>query len=217
MIKRNNKGFTLVELVSALAITMVISIAVVTVILGTLDSTGKNQLNTTLQAKIQTSLNNFTINSRNAEKVYIADKSTLTFTYRMENRCELHTYKIVPDEINTGYSALIHKISSVFVPGNVPCEQLEASLLSGTNTASTERIEINRIGNNSGFTFFSEAGQAIPRPGSLAFDPLQQLPTCKITSANLTIFSYALSEESEAIVNNTTSIRFNNNALGLTC
>lgn len=213
----NNKGFTIVELVSALAISMVISIAVVTVVLGTLDSTGKSQLNTAGQAKNQTSLNNFTINARNAEKLYVADKNILMFTYRMENRCELHEYKFTPDPINQGYLALKHSISSVFVPGNVSCSELEKALLSKANSAVTERYEISRVGVNSGFSYYSEAGRKLLRPESSLFDAAAQTPLCKITSASLTIFSYALSEESEAIVNNTTSIRFNNNALGLTC
>lgn len=214
---KNSKGFTLVELVSALAISLVISIAVVTVILGTLDSTGKSQLNTASQAKIQTALNNFTINARNAEEVYVADKNTLMFTYRMENRCELHKYKFVPDSRNPGYLALQHSIASVFIPGNVSCSELEESLLAETNAALTERVEINRLGVNSGFTYYAETGKSLIRPESSLFDPSDQTPLCKITSANITIFSYALSEESEAIVNNTTSIRFNNNSLGLTC
>lgn len=216
MIKRND-GFTVVELVSALAISMIISIAVVTVVLGTLESTGKSQLNTATQAKIQVALNNFTINARNAENLYVADKHTLMFTYRMQNRCELHTYKFEPDIINPGYLALKHDISSAFVPGNVPCSDLKEALISSSNTANTERTEIHRINVNSGFGYFSEAGQAINRPDSILFNAENQNPLCQITSTNLTILSYALSEESEALVNNTTSVRFTNNALGLSC
>jgi hypothetical protein len=214
---RKDNGFTVVELVSALAISMIISIAVVTVILGTLESTGKSQLNTATQAKVQVALNNFTINARNAETVYIADKHTLMFTYRMENRCELHTYKFAPDAINPGYLAFVHQISSAFVPGNVPCSELKSALIQKANTANTDRIEINRVNINSGFKYFSEAGQGIERPDSRLFDITTQNPLCKITSTNVTILSYALSEESEALVNNTTSVRFTNNSLGLSC
>lgn len=214
---KNQRGFTLIELISAMAITLILSIAVITVILGTLNSTGRTQLNAAIQSKVQTSVNSFVLNIRDAEKLYIADKNTVMFSYRTSNKCELHKYSFTPDPTDSTALALQHEISSVFVPGTVSCNSVETTLLTKNNTANTVRNEIDRVEVGSGFTYYSEAARAVITSESAGFNFAQQTPLCRITSVSITILTAASTAESENIVENTVNVRLSNNALGLGC
>jgi Tfp pilus assembly protein PilE len=210
-------GFTLVELLSAMSITLILSIAVITVVLGSLNSTGKSQLNAAMQTKVQTALNSFIINARESEKLYVADKQTIIFSYRTSNKCELHRYSFVPDINNSTKLALQHEINSVFVPGTVDCNLVEETLLLRNNTANTLRIEIDRVEPGSGFTFYSEAARSVVTPESSGFSLEQQSPLCKITSVSISVLTNATAGDSESTVNNAMNVRLSNNALGLSC
>lgn len=215
--KTGSLGFTLVELISAMAITLILSIAVITVVLGSLNSTGKSQLNAAMQTKVQTALNSFVINTRESEKLYVADKQTIMFSYRTSNKCELHRYSFVPDINNNTKLALQHEINSVFVPGTVDCDAVEETLLLKNNTANTLRVEIDRVEQGSGFTFYSEAARSVITPESSGFSLEQQSPLCKITSVSISVLTNATSGDNESAVNNAMNVRLSNNALGLSC
>jgi Tfp pilus assembly protein PilW len=211
------RGFTIVELVSAMAITMILSTAVVAVILGTLNSTGRSQLNAVVQTQVQIALNYFVINTRDAEKLYIADKNNIMFSFRNDNRCELHKYSFVPDEENLGSVALAHNVSSVFVPGTVSCSSVEEKLLSGSDSALTNNIDLKNLDPSSSFTFFSESTRSIVTPDSSGFNLSQQSPLCKITSVSINVRSYSKTKDVSNLIDNTMSVRLSNNALGLSC
>lgn len=215
--KEAKRGFTLVELLAAMSITLILSTAVITVILGTLNSTGRSQLNAAIQSKVQTSVNTFVINVRDAEKIYVADKNTFMFSYRTSNKCELHKYYFSPDITDSTSLSLQHDISSVFVPGTVSCNSVEKTLLTKNNTANTSRFEISKVKPGSGFSYYSEASRAVVTPESPGFTVSKQTPLCKITSISITVLTSASTPESENIVENTVNVRLSNNALGLGC
>jgi type II secretory pathway pseudopilin PulG len=215
--KKRNGGFTIVELLSAMSITLILSIAVITVVLGTLNSTGRSQLNAAVQSKVQAALNSFVLNVRDSEKVYVADRNTFMFSYRTSNKCEMHKYYFIPDPTDSSSIALQHEISSVFVPGTVSCDSVEETLLTKNNTANTSRLEVDKVKIGSGFTYYSEASRAIVSPESAGFIISQQTPLCKITTVGITVLTSASTPDSENTVDNTMNVRLSNNALGLSC
>jgi Tfp pilus assembly protein PilE len=213
----HQRGFTIVELVSALAITMILSTAVVAVILGTLNSTGRSQLNAVVQTKVQVALNYFVLNARGAEKLYIADTNNIMFSLRNSNKCELHKYYFAPDESNIGSVALMHTVSSVLVPGTVPCVSVESNLLSGVGTSDTNTRALDSLAPDSSFTFFSESARSIITPDNSGFNLSQQSPLCKITSVSINVQSYSKTRDNSNLIDNTMNVRLSNNALGLSC
>lgn len=210
-------GFTIVELVSAMAITLILSTAVIAVILGTLNSTGRSQLNAVVQTQVQIALNYFVINARDAERLYIADKNNIMFSFRNDNRCEMHKYSFVPDESNMGSVALARKVSSVSVPGTVSCDTAKDRLLAGAASLKTDTIELKNLDPESSFAFFSEATRSVVTPDNIDFSVAQQSPLCKITSVSINVRSYSKTQEVSSLVNNTVNVRLSNNALGLSC
>jgi type II secretory pathway pseudopilin PulG len=215
--KKLDGGFTILELLSAMAISLILSIAVITVVMGTLNSTGRSQLNAAVQSKVQTALNSFVLNVRDSEKVYVADRNTFMFSYRTNNKCEMHTYYFIPDPQDSTSIALQHDISSVFVPGTVSCSSVEETLLTKNNTANTSRIEVDKVKVGSGFTYYSEAARAIISPESAGFIISRQTPLCKITTIGITVLTSASTPSSSNTIDNTVNVRLSNNALGLAC
>lgn len=195
-IHNDQKGFTVIELVAALAITSLLGIAVVTVIIGVLESNGKTQINAATTVQAQHVLMAFERNAKQAEELISASRHGLQFFYRADNRCELHTYQFVPDSENPKKLALFHSIQSGFVPGTVDCSMLKDNILTSGSGAITTRTELSSLGANSRFVYYAENGDVAPRPGYAEFQVNDQVVPCKIAAVEIVLETTAIAGDS---------------------
>lgn len=211
------QGFTIVELVAALAITSLLGIAIISVIIGVLESNGKTQINAATTVRAQHVLTSFETDIKQAEEVIAADRHSVMFFYRANNRCELHTYKLVPDPQTEDKIALFHSIRSGFVPGTVDCSTLKTNILTSETPALTERIELRNLGLGTRFYYFAENGDFAPRPGDPEFRISDQISSCRISAVQLVLQTTALSGDTTVSNENTIKTSIQSGAKGVAC
>lgn len=210
-------GFTIIELVAALAITALLGIAVVTVIIGVLETNGKTQINAATTVKAQHVLIAFERNAKQAEELISASKQGMQFFYRADNRCELHTYQFVPDPENARKLALFHSIRSGFVPGTVDCSMLKDNILTSGEGAVTNRVELSSLGTNSRFVYYAENGDVAPRPGYAEFQINDQVASCKIAAVEIILETTSIAGDSTYINEDSIKTSIQSGAKGVAC
>lgn len=216
-LRNRQNGFTLIEVVAALAITTVLGIAVVTVIIGVLESNGKTQINAATTVKAQHVLMAFERNTKQAEELVSASKHGIQFFYRADNRCELHTYQFVPDAETPKKLSLYHSVRSGFVPGTVDCSTLKDNILANSAGALTERTELTNIGPGSRFIFYAENGDSTPRPGYAEFRLADQVPPCKIAAIEIVLETTSLSGDTTYLNEDSIKTSIQSGAKGVAC
>jgi type II secretory pathway pseudopilin PulG len=211
------QGFTIIELVAALAITALLGIAIVSVIIGVLESNGKTQINAATTVRAQHVLTAFETDIKQAEEIVAADKHSVMFFYRADNRCELHLYKFIPDDQTENKLALFHTIRSGFVPGTVDCSTLKTNILTSDTPALTEQVELRNIGLNSRFYYFAENGDFAPRPGDPEFRLVDQISPCRISAVQMVLQTTAIAGDSTVLNENTIKTSVQSGAKGVAC
>jgi len=214
---KSESGFTMIELVAALSITALLGIAIVTVIIGVLETNGKTQINAATTVKAQHVLTSFETDIKQAEEILAADKHSVIFFYRADNRCELHKYQFVPDAETENKLALFHTIKSGFVPGTVDCATLKDNILTSDSTALTEQTEIRNLSPDSRLYYFSETGDFAPRPGDPEFRLDDQIAPCKLSAVQLVLFTTAIAGDSTYQNENTIKTSIQSGAKGVAC
>lgn len=211
------QGFTIVELVAALAITALLGIAIISVIIGVLESTGKTQINAAMTVRAQHVLTSFETDIKQAEEIVAADRHSLMFFYRANNRCELHLYKFVPDDETENKLALFHSVRSGFVPGTVDCSTLKTNILTSDTPALTEQVELKNLGLGSRFYYFAENGDFAPRPGDPEFRLADQISPCRVSAVQIVMETTAIAGDTTVLNENTMKSSVQSGAKGVAC
>lgn len=216
-VQNGDAGFTIIELVAAVAITTLLGIAIISVIIGVLDSNGKTQINAATTVKAQHALTNFEQNVKQAEEIVSASKHSVQFFYRANNRCEFHTYQFAPDQNLPQKLSLVHTIRSGFVPGTVDCSALSDSILSRSIGVLTERIELENLGAGSRFFYYGDNSAQIPRPGDADFRIRDQVNPCQITAIQIMTRTTAIAGDSTYENEDSVWSSIQANAKGVSC
>lgn len=209
-------GFTVIEVVIAAAMSLVLGVAIVTIVASSMEMTATMQANGSVSARAEAALTAFARVARDADKVVTATADTLVVNYRTQNRCERHTYQLVADPDRPARRALQHQILAFTVQGTTTCANVDPSLTSG-QTPQTQRVELADLSPESRFDYYANTGQRTLRLGDDGFNPAENLPACQLGSVQLTVYSPIYPADANADQEDTIRVAFRNNARGLTC
>jgi hypothetical protein len=216
-LRGNEAGYTVLETIVAASITMMLSLAIVSIVFSSLEVIGKSQINAIEGAKSEAVLTSFANIARDADQLKAASSTTLIFHYRTQNRCERHSYQFVSDPANSGRLRLTHTILALQLPGSLPCSSVDPSLSSGQLSPQTTRTELANLGPQSGFTYYANTGQRAPQLGDEGFNPASGIPLCRVGSVAIALETVNLAGTMSASQLDRTQVAFRNNARGLTC
>ncbi len=209
----DEKGFTLIEVITSVTLSIVLAAAVAAVIVGSLNITTDVQISALNGAQATRILDNFSTTAREAAKVIAATTTELSYTYLNGNQCELHDYKLVAAGSTL---ELNHTIRSVSFASGQTCADVQTELEAGTGTL-TSRTEIQNLATNSQFSYYDTTGTQTLVPGNNNFT--SAIPLCNIGSTALTLNVAQVTKDTSGntINSETTQVAFRNNTRGLTC
>lgn len=211
-------GFTLVEMLVAMSISLVLGISIVTVIMSSMNIMGVSQAVAVADAKTQAVLNSFGSTVRDADSIKSISKDSLVVNYRTSNRCERHTWTFTGDPDNEGRVQLVHTVLALTLPGTLACASVDPSLSSGQLAPQTDRIELNNLGAGSRFGIFDAANKQVKVLGDEGFNAESMIPLCQISSVSILLQTPNMRAQGNNYTNDQkTQVGVRNNARGLTC
>lgn len=216
-IHNNIKGFSLIELLGAIAITMLLASSLTLIVASTTQMLAEVEQQSLQGLETQQILTDFTVNTREASTIITATTTELKYTYRGQNTCELHYYQFLSDPNHAGQMLLNQKITAVNVAAGIPCISVESTLISGAIAPQTNRVEIDDLNSASKFSYFSSTGQTALVSGDVGYNSANAPTLCQLGSVTMTL------DKSITYRNKTRSsvelvrAAFRNNTRGLSC
>lgn len=215
---RSEEGFTIFELVSAVTLAGLVSIATVSILISVTANVGQSQANTAVAAQTESVMTNFSRAIRGASTFEAFSAQGVLFITENGSACERHQYQYVADDVNPGRMALRHVVTSVQLPTGAGCESVAERLRAGTITPLNDAIELRSLHPDSHFALFASTGQEIPALGSLSYLADGDLPNCKISAVDIVLRNTLTnSKGGSAIQENYARVALMNNVRGLTC
>lgn len=213
----SDAGFTLIEVLVAMSMSLIIGMSVVTIVIASMNILGVSQAVSVADAKTQAVLNSFGTTVREADSIKSVSKDSLVVNYRTENRCERHTWTFTGDPEHAGRMQLSHTILALTLPGTLVCAAVDPSLSSGTIAPQTSRVEITNLGAGSRFTYFDSASKKTSVLGDEGFNATQALPLCQIASVSILLQTPNIRAGGSYTNDQITQVAVRNNARGLSC
>lgn len=211
-------GFTIFELVSAVTLASLVSIATVTILISVTTNVGHAQANTAVAAQTESVMTNFSRAIRGANTFEAFSAQGVLFITENGSACERHQYQYVADDVNPGRMALRHTVTSVQLPTGANCDSVAERLRSGSITPLNDAIELRSLRADSRFSLFASTGQEVPALGSPSYMPDGDLPNCKISAVEISLFNVLTnSKGGSAVQANSARVALLNNVRGLTC
>lgn len=215
---RSEDGFTIFELVAAVSLAGIVSLATISILISVTGNVGKSQANTAVAAQTESVMTNFSRAIRGASTFDAFTAQGTVFITEKGNTCERHQYQFVADDVNPGRMALRHTIAAVQVPTGAGCDSVLDKIRSQAVTAQNDRIEVRSLSPASRFDLYADNGQRIPALGAIAYLPEGDLPNCKIASVEVVLVNMlTTSKGGSATQENVARVALINNVRGLTC
>lgn len=204
---KNESGFSLVETLVAMSISLILAGAITTVVIGSTTMIGAQQIDAVRNAEVNAVLYSFGNVIRDADTIKSgATGTSIIANLRTGNRCERHEYRLVADTKHSGRYALEHEVTAIVLPGNLSCKAVDKTLSSGSIEAQTKRTlasvetcespegvnakrcgpELDNLGVGSRIIYYNTQGRIAPRLGDVGY--LNGIiPECKIGSVALVL------------------------------
>lgn len=216
-ILQDPKGFSMIEVLGAIAITMLLASTLTLVVASTTQMLAEVEQQSLQGLKNQQVLSDFTTNSREAINIVSATTTELKYTVRAQNTCELHHYQFLADPSNSGQMLLNRKITAVSIAAGIPCSSVEGPLISGTIAPQTNRVEINNLNSGSKFAFYSKTGQKALVSGDVGYDSAKAPVLCQLGSVAMTLDTKVTNRNKTKNSVEVVRAAFRNNTRGLSC
>ena len=216
-VRKNDKGFSMVELIAAAAMSVTLAAAVTGVIGGTMTIVADSEMTAISGGKAQKALTNFTTTAREAATIFTTTSVQLTFSYRAETACELHDYQLLDDASHKGRKLLQHKITALEVPEGVRCPAVGQLLTGGNIAPKMTKVEIDNIEATSNFKYFATTGQQVLVPGDKNYVGNISILKCMLGSVTLTLDVPIVTKKAEQVSSEQGHAAFRNNTRGLGC
>lgn len=215
---RSERGFTIFELVTAVTLSGVVSLATITILITVTGNVGRSQANTAIGAQTESVLTNFSRNIRGASVFEAFSTQSALFITENGSKCERHLYQFVSDDTNPGRMALRHTITAVDLPSGAGCSSVTDRLRSGAITPQNDSIELRSLDPSSKFRIYASTGQEIPPLGATAYLVDGDLPNCTIASVDLNLVNVLTTSRGASVKqDNTARVALLNNVRALTC
>lgn len=215
---RAEEGFTIFELVSAVTLSAVVSLATVSILISVTGNVGQSQANTAVAAQTESVMTNFSRAIRGAETFDAFTAQSVIFITENGSTCERHHYQFAADDVNPGRMVLRHSVAAVQIPTGAGCESVLDSLRNGSVSPLNDSIEIRSLHPTSAFSLYADNGQKIPALGTSAYQPEADLPNCKIAAVDLALNNVLTTSKGATVTQeNSARVALLNNVRGLTC
>lgn len=216
----SQQGFTLVEVLAAIAIGMVLALAVTGVITSTLNVVADAELAAASGGLAQRALTGFSTTAREATVVFSASPTTLGYSYQSGGKCQLHWYLLTHDPKNVGRLSLIHFFQSrQTATTTAGCGYALDDILASTSysTLSANRTELTDLSPTSRFTFYTSSGQVALVPGDTGFTVSAATPLCLLGGVALNLDTRVVTRNKTTTSSEYAFAAFQNNVRGLGC
>lgn len=211
-------GFTIFELVAAVSLSAIVSLATISILITVTANVGQSQANTAIAAQTESAMTTFTRNIRGASTFEAFSRQGVVFVTENGSNCERHNYQFVGDESNAGKMALRHQVTAVQIPVGATCESISDRLRSGTVEALNDSTELRSLAPSSHFRIYASTGQELPTIGSPVYLAETDLPTCRVTAIEIVIDNALTTSRGASVIQeNTARAALINNVRGLTC
>lgn len=211
-------GFTLPEVLSAMAISMVVGATVTTVVMSTLSMMADTELNATGNRQHQQVLETFSTVASDAAQVQIATPTQLRVLYRTKDSCQMHNFQIQVDENDPSRLQLDQAVSSISLEPGVTCASVADAFLSGQVAVGATKTLLKDLGTGTRFTYYGATGQQVAVPGDANYNNDEYTPECLLSSVSLTLDTRIVTGDGTDNTSVEQSlVAFRNNLRGLGC
>lgn len=212
---KSHEGFTVAEILVAMAVAVVLGAIVFAVVAGTMQISASTETRAAVQAQASEVLKDFTNTVDYTESVITATRSVLVVETRDETMCHRHEYRFMEDLTNLGKLSLTYTRSSVGVPIESDCTLVRSSLNGGLG-AFTFVYAVSDLSPDSGFTYYDLAGARSYRPGDSNFSPSTAVNPCFLGRVSMTLTRQAQTREGDINIEDiaTALLRGNTRAVG---
>jgi len=210
---RHNGGFTVTEVMVAMAVSITLGSIVFAVVAGTMRVSATTETRAAAQAHSATVLDDFTNTVDYTDYVSTATASVLTVETRDATRCYRHTYRFAADPINLGKLELTYDRSSVGVPITGDCS-LVADALDGGMGGYAFVYAIGNLAPSSGFRYFDLSGARTYRPGEPNFSTLTAVHPCSLGRVEMVLDKTLITPEDTRTITDAAVAHFRGNTRG---
>jgi prepilin-type N-terminal cleavage/methylation domain-containing protein len=212
------RGFTLPEVLSAMAIAMVVGATVTTVVMSTLSMMADTELTATGNRKTQQALEAFAHVARDAAQVEIATPNQLRVLYRTKDACQMQDFQILVDQNDGSRLRIDQSVASITLDPGVSCASVAQAFLGGQVSIGASKTILKDLGSGTRFTYYGPTGQQIAVPGDEGYNNDEYTPECLLASVSLTVESRVVTGNNSNDSNIEKSlVAFRNNQRGLGC
>lgn len=215
--RADSSGFTVTETLVAAVIAVILSAAVTSIVVASLNMVGRAQVNAVVGANTQEALVNFENLLRDANRLDSMSTTMVSFTYQRENACELHTYTLESDPDKADALRLKHEIRAGILRSGTSCTDIQEALVAGRIGEPETSFDAHGLGAASKFTFYSDNGVQVMVPGDIDWSAENSTPTCKIGSIALSVVKDIDPLGAQSTTTESIRAAIRSNALGFTC
>lgn len=177
-------GFTLTEVLVAVAVSVTLGAIVFALVAGTMAVSAKTETRAAQQNKASTVLTDITDVVDATDTVITATRSVLMVDTRTSDRCVRHEFRLTPDPMNLGRLAMQYTRIHVGLPTTADCDLVRDSLDAGGGTFEFV-YEVSNLHPASGFTYYDTTGARAWRPGEANFSPSTAVHPCYLGRVNI--------------------------------
>lgn len=212
---RGNSGFSMVELVFALAMSAVLGLVAAGIVIWTINIAARTQANQVQSAQSAQILSNFENTVRDSDSIVSATANTFSYIFQRFGNCEYHTYTFVTSGSTLNLS---HTVQAVTLSAGQLCLNVTSGLIAGTIGSSTNSTDATNLDPTSGFQYFSLDGQRSYRSGETLYVASSALAVCQIGSATMNLVTSQQNIARASVAKTeTVTAGIRANSFGLTC
>lgn len=203
-------GFTVAEILVAMAVAVVLGGIVFAVVAGTMQISASTETRAAMQAQSSEVLKDFTDTVDYTETVITATRSVLIVETREQSLCHRHEYRFMADPNNLGKLSLTYTRISVGVPVEANCTLVYDSLDGGLGDFKFA-YELPNLSPNSGFAYYDLAGSRSYRPGEANFTTSNAIHPCLLGRVDVTLEKTAETREGPVAISDTATAHLRGN------
>lgn len=211
-------GFSLPEVLSAMAIALVVGATVTSVVMSTLSLMADTEMTSTGSRKTQKVLNTFSQIARDAEVVEMATPGQLRVLYRTKDACQMQDFQIKVDKNDSSRLRIDQSVASLALTSDVTCASVAPAFLNGTVALSEPTTLLGDLSAGTRFTYYGPTGQQILVPGDEGYDNDNYTAECELSAVSLTLQTRLVTgNKPNDSSTEKTLVSFRNNQRGLGC
>lgn len=215
--ENSDAGFTLVETLIAIVISIALAAALSSVVLGAIALVNKIHAQSVQQATVADALSDFTSSATSSIRVIAASPTSLQYVYQSGDTCKVATYQLVPDKTSTTSTLLLQRATSQLkVDAGATCAQVNnTAALTGYGKGIYTTV-LSQLGPGSTFNFRTVTGAPAVLPGFPGFSASSATPLCKVGTVDLSLQTTRRTSSNDWDTQ-TFAAAFRTNLTGVTC